>query len=300
MRKRFMTMILAAVAAVTAFAGTDTTGCDSIASVVEHAQWQEPWAYEALGDCYRYGRCGMEKSMVGANMCYEMAGRNVSAMAEEAFGADPTDEFGMINHLMEGLMRGKLSDEEAVALLGTLPSPRPAWALSVERILTGTAGSMKDFFDSLLTVEMTGDEMMVGMAMMRTDDSGWTLDRAFRDDPEAYVNKMRVICEKVPPVYSPIGEKLWEESEYESPDSAMLRTAALDFMHKADRHGLLSRSNMARILDYTESTPGADLPFTAADIARFRQLCPASYRQSLSSRYIEVDPADSPVERIDE
>lgn len=295
-------MVMAAMAAVTAFAGKIDMVPDSIPCLVEHARWQEPWAYEALGDCYRYGSGGVEKCMISACICYEAAGRNVRSMAEEALVADPTDEFGLINRIMEGLMDGKLDNEEALGLIGRLPSPKPAWALSVERILTDDTATMRDFFDSILSTDMTGDEMMVGMALMRLDDSGWSLDRAFDTDPDSFIMKMEKMCVKIPPLFDPIGGKLWDDSRVDSPRSAKIRTAALGFMHEADRHGLLSKRNMARILDYIESdtSAAADIPFIAADIARFNELCPRSYRDTLSSRCIELDPADSPVSRIEE
>lgn len=302
MKNRFIVFALAAVATFSAFALNNDIVRDSIPCLVEHARWQEPWAYEALGDCYRYGRGGVEKCMISACLCYEAARRSVRSMADEALEADPADEFGLINRIMGGLVVGDLSKEEALGLIGRLPSPKPAWALSVERILTDETATMRDFFDSILSTDMTGDEMIVGMALMRLDDSGWSLDRAFNADPDSFILKMEKMCEKIPPLCDPIGEKLWDDSRVDSPRSTKIRTAALDFMHEADRHGLLSRQNMARILDYIESddSTAASTPFTGADIARFNDLCPRSYRDTFSSRYIELDPADSPVIRIEE
>lgn len=80
---------------------------DSIPYLVEHARWTEPWAYKSLAECYRYGRGGIEKSMFNAIMSYENAGMSATKVAEEAFESDPSDELGLINHLMEGLSKKK-------------------------------------------------------------------------------------------------------------------------------------------------------------------------------------------------
>lgn len=90
---------------------------DSIPYLVEHARWKEPWAYEALAECYRYGKGGVEKSMFNAIMCYEEAGMSASEIAEAAYESDPTDEFGLIDHLMEGLDKKCISEEDAILLI---------------------------------------------------------------------------------------------------------------------------------------------------------------------------------------
>ena len=36
---------------------------DSVPYLVVRARYGEPWAYEALGDCYRYGKGGVEQSI---------------------------------------------------------------------------------------------------------------------------------------------------------------------------------------------------------------------------------------------
>lgn len=76
---------------------------DSIPYLVEHARWKEKWAFEALAECYRYGRGGVDKSMFNAIICYEEAGKSASDIAEDAYKNNPTDELGLLNHLMEEL-----------------------------------------------------------------------------------------------------------------------------------------------------------------------------------------------------
>ncbi|MCM1141565.1 MAG: hypothetical protein NC453_23585 [Muribaculum sp.] len=46
---------------------------DSIPYLVERARYGEPWAYETLGDCYRYGKCGVERSILKALTFYDLA-----------------------------------------------------------------------------------------------------------------------------------------------------------------------------------------------------------------------------------
>ena len=87
---------------------------DSIPYLVEHAKWIEPWAFEALAECYRYGKGGVEKSMFNAIMCYEEAGKSATEIAEAAYECDPTDELGLLNHLMNGLAKKR----NIVSMLG--------------------------------------------------------------------------------------------------------------------------------------------------------------------------------------
>lgn len=43
---------------------------DSIPYLMEHTRYGEPWAFEALGDCYRYGKGGMTRSFINAIMAF--------------------------------------------------------------------------------------------------------------------------------------------------------------------------------------------------------------------------------------
>lgn len=50
---------------------------DSIPYLTEHACWGEPWAYEALAECHRYGKGGLKKSILNALFYYDLAGKNI-------------------------------------------------------------------------------------------------------------------------------------------------------------------------------------------------------------------------------
>lgn len=91
---------------------------DSIPYLMEHVRNREPWAYENLARCYRFG-IGLEKSIVNAMIYYDKAEVNERELAENAYASDPTDELGFMNYLMEGLDKKRITVEEAKVLLET-------------------------------------------------------------------------------------------------------------------------------------------------------------------------------------
>lgn len=81
---------------------------DSVPYLLERARYGEPWAYEALGDCYRYGKGGVEKSMFKTIFYYELAGMDVEQKAAESIAENPADQFGNTYRLIEKLEKGDM------------------------------------------------------------------------------------------------------------------------------------------------------------------------------------------------
>lgn len=137
---------------------------DSIPYLVEHARWKEPWAFEALAECYRYGKGGVDKSILNAIMYYEEAGKSSSEIAQEAYESNSNDEFGLIDHLMEGLDKKRISEEDAILLIDGLSVPKPDWIVFLREILGQKHEDRKDFIYSRLTPDSSSDEFLIGFA----------------------------------------------------------------------------------------------------------------------------------------
>lgn len=277
---------------------------DSIPYLVEHAKWKEPRAYEALAECYRYGKGGVEKSMFNAIMCYEEAGKSATRIAEEAYEANPTDEFGLLNHLMEGLDKKRISEEDVIRLIDRLTTMKSNWIVFLREILVQKSDDRSRFIYSRLTPDSSSDEFLIGFACLAMDDSH-IFDKVFVNVTDDYIRRIRIFGEKLPPIYDVVAEKMWRRYNENTEDRDKYLSAALECMFHADQAGFLSKHNMTRVLTFCEEN-GIDgcIPFSDEDLARFDTICRKECRDSINSSVeveeeaVEMD--EFPVELIEE
>lgn len=277
---------------------------DSIPYLVEHAKWKEPWAFETLAECYRYGKGGVDKSMFNAIMCYEEAGKSATEFAEAAYECDPTDEFGLLNHLMNGLDKKRISEEDAIRLINGVTPPKPRWMVFLAEILRHEHDAREKYIKSRLTTDSNSDEFLVGFACLAMDDSH-IFDKTFINVSDDYMRRIRFFGEKLPPIYDVIADKMWRKYDESIEDKEKFLSAALDCMFHADKMGFLSKHNMSKVLTFSKEN-GIDerIPFSEEDLARFDAICQKEYRDLINST-VEVDEEavemeESPVELIEE
>lgn len=277
---------------------------DSIPYLVEHAKWKEPWAFEALAECYRYGKGGVEKSMFNAIMCYEEAGKSATEFAEAAYECDSTDEFGLLNHLMNGLDKKRISEEDAIRLINGVITPKAGWMVFLAEILRHEHDAREEYIKSRLTTDSNSDEFLVGFACLAMDDNH-IFDKTFINVSDDYLRRIRLFGEKLPPIYDVIADKMWRRYDENIKDKEKFLSAALDCMFHADKMGFLSKHNMSKVLTFCEEN-GIDerIPFSEEDLARFDAICQKEYRDLINST-VEVDEEavemeESPVELIEE
>lgn len=277
---------------------------DSIPYLVEHAKWKEPWAYEALAECYRYGKGGIDKSMFNAIMCYEEAGESASDIADAAYDSNPMDEFGLLNHLMNGLDKKRISEEDAIRLINGVTTPKPSWMVLLADILRQEHDAREEYIKSRLTPDSNSDDFLVGFACLAMDDNH-IFDKAVINVSDDYMRKVRIFGEKLPPIYDVIADKMWRRYNENSEEKEKYLSAALDCMFHADQVGFLSKYNMTRVLTFCEEN-GIDerIPFSDEDLARFDAICPKEYREHINSTVVVeedvVEMDESPVELIEE
>lgn len=277
---------------------------DSIPYLVEHAKWKEPWAFEALAECYRYGKGGVEKSMFNAIMCYEEAGKSATEIAEAAYECDPTDEFGLLNHLMNELDKKRISEEDAIRLINGVITPKAGWMVFLADILRHEHDAWEEYIKSRLTPDSNSDEFLVGFACLAMDDSH-IFDKTFINVSDDYMRRIRLFGEKLPPIYDVIADKMWRRYDENIEDKEKFLSAALDCMFHADKMGFLSKHNMSKVLTFSKEN-GIDerIPFSEEDLARFDAICQREYRGHINSTVeVEEEAAameESPVELIEE
>ena len=242
---------------------------DSIPYLVEHAKWKEPWAFEALAECYRYGKGGVEKSMFNAIMCYEEAGKSATEIAEAAYECDPTDEFGLLNHLMNGLDKKRISEEDAIRLINGVITPKAGWMVFLADILRQEHDTREEYIKSRLTPDSNSDEFLVGFACLAMDDNH-IFDKTFINVSDDYMRRIRLFGEKLPPIYDVIADKMWRKYDESIEDKEKFLSPALDCMFHADKMGFLSKHNMYKVLTFSKEN-GIDerIPFSEEDLARF-------------------------------
>lgn len=277
---------------------------DSIPYLVEHAKWKEPWAFEALAECYRYGKGGVEKSMFNAIMCYEEAGKSATEIAEAAYECDPTDEFGLLNHLMNELDKKRISEEDAIRLINGVITPKAGWMVFLADIIRHEHDAREEYIKSRLTPDSNSDEFLVGFACLAMDDNH-IFDKTFINVSDDYMRRIRLFGEKLPPIYDVIADKMWRRYDENIEDKEKFLSAALDCMFHADKMGFLSRHNMYKVLTFSKEN-GIDerIPFSEEDLARFDAICQREYRGHINSTVeVEEEAAameESPVELIEE
>lgn len=277
---------------------------DSIPYLVEHAKWKEPWAFEALAECYRYGKGGVEKSMFNAIMCYEEAGKSATEIAEAAYECDPTDEFGLLNHLMNGLDKKRISEEDAIRLINGVITPKAGWMVFLADILRHEHDAREEYIKSRLTPDSNSDVFLVGFACLAMDDSH-IFDKTFINVSDDYMRRIRFFGEKLPPIYDVIADKMWRKYDESIEDKEKFLSAALDCMFHADKMGFLSKHNMSKVLTFSKEN-GIDerIPFSEEDLARFDAICQREYRDPINSTVeVEEEAAameESPVELSEE
>lgn len=277
---------------------------DSLPYLVEHAKWKEPWAFEALAECYRYGKGGVEKSMFNAIMCYEEAGKSATEIAEAAYECDPTDEFGLLNHLMNELDKKRISEEDAIRLINGVITPKAGWMVFLADILRQEHDAREEYIKSRLTPDSNSDEFLVGFACLAMDDSH-IFDKTFINVSDDYMRRIRLFGEKLPPIYDVMADKMWRKYDESIEDKEKFLSAALDCMFHADKMGFLSKHNMYKVLTFSKEN-GIDerSPFSEEDLARFDAICQREYRGHINSTVeVEEEAAameESPVELIEE
>lgn len=267
---------------------------DSVPYLVYHAKWKEPWALEALADCYRYGKGGVEKNMFNVLMLCDEAGGSARENAEKAYETYPYDELGLMDHVMENLVKGRLSETDAASLLDDPKAPQSAWIGFLREILRQDEGARTEYIESALGPESSPDEYLIGLTFLSISDKK-SFEKLFIGISDDHLRRTKAFAEKLPPLYDVIANELWNYYyRVDTRTGDKCRDKAMEYMHLADRAGFLSTSNMVRILTYCEENGIVDLPpFSKDDLSRFQKLCHRKYGDDIGSPVVaEGEAAD--------
>lgn len=211
---------------------------DSIPYLVEHARNGEPGAYEALGDCYRYGKGGVERSILKALTFYDLADIDIERLSMDLIATKPDDPIGllyklsdrMMNHDREGtqclidtLSEVGYHDAEIIRYVSAEDATEEVYDVVAAQILLNSVGADKMFF-----------------ALAALHGGNISVDK-FKDNEQL----LWAIPEKFPYLYNLIGEKCYEKYKENPEDRSNLERyqRMIRCFECADKHGVLKRRN---------------------------------------------------------
>ena len=227
-------------------------GQDSIPYIMEHVRNKERWAYEALAECYRYGR-GVEKSMTNALIYYDEGSIGATDIAQKAYESNPADELGFMNYLMEELDKNRMTLDEAVSLIDKYPAPLPKWAIRLKTIFGNKdIDDIKGYIESLVDLENdSADELIASMACLKILRPDTPSILTLPTTPEV-MRKISLAGKKIPMMYKLAGDKYWSLYR-DCPDDEQALKQAFELYHNAYIHGLLSTRDAIEILNYHDN-----------------------------------------------
>lgn len=282
MNRLYSLIIMAVTIFSTAYAQTQRTlpceWLDSIPYLLENVRNKEPWAYEALAACYRYGK-GVEKSITNAMIYYDESNIRARDLAEKAYESDPTDELGFMNYLMEGLDKKRMSIEEAITLIDNYPASLPKWAVRIKTILDNKdVDDLEGYVKSLVDLDSdSADELVAsiaGLKILRPDTPTIT---ALPPYPEVMRN-LTLAAKKIPILNSIAADKYWSLYE-DCPNDDEAMKKAFDLYHKAYIHGLLQPRGAVEILDYRDNNELYEgFPFSKEEMDNLDRFYSKEYR----------------------
>lgn len=208
---------------------------DSVPYLLERARYGEPWAYEALGNCCRYGKGGVEKSMFKTFFYYELAGIDVEQTAAESIAETPTDQFGNTCRLIEILEKGDM--ESAISLIDTLSHNHHSDADVIKDLVyeTDTIARIRLIEQNIMSPHVSTDKKM--FTIFGCVAMNWLPD-SFKDKDGV----VTAIAEKLPYLYDVIAVRFFSKSHEDMEQDTIDRKSAtaIAFLEKADKGAMLS------------------------------------------------------------
>ena len=248
---------------------------DSIPYLMEHARWGEPWAYEALAECNRYGKGGLKRSLLNALLYYDLAGKKVEDCIAEIEQANHNDPIAVLSRLIDYI---EVKDSERIVCsIDTL-----------NKIGYHSADILLRYIDNLKQVEI---EDVLKFATDKETDPDATV---FACVGYALCNKSDsiklgnswatpLIMEKIPYMYSLLGIKRYEKTikdvrpdEYAEDITVQdieERRKAVEYFLKADGYGVLTKQAAMLLNHYcTNDASSKWVKLSEGDLYRIQQI----------------------------
>lgn len=221
---------------------------DSVPYLLERARYGEPWAYEALGDCYRYGKGGVPKSMFKTLFYYELAGVDVEQKIVESIAENPTDQFGNTARLIEIFEKGNM--ESVLNFIDNTYYGDDSNISIIKDVIceTDSINRIKLVEHNIFSPDVSTDKMM--FTIFGCVAMNWLPD-SFKDKDGI----VTAVGKKLPNIYDAIAVKFFNESheDMNADTIARKKATAITFLEKADKEAMLSRKGAEILFRHYQS-----------------------------------------------
>ena len=234
---------------------------DSIPYLMEHARYGEPWAYEALADCYRYGKGGVQRSFF-TSLCFDqVAGKDMNVVIAEIREKDNDDPYVIFTRMIDYIERKDYKRIECAIDILHGSGYHDADILLQFTNGNGAGISKHEVIEYIIDKNTGGDACVFaagGFMMSEHNDTAkiemdWALP---------------LLLEKIPYLYSVIGEKAYkntiksDDSDGYAEDSTEKdigdRRKAVEYLMKADEHAMLTKEGARLLCHYCTQDPTSD------------------------------------------
>lgn len=248
---------------------------DSIPYLIEHARYGEPWAYEAIAECHRYGKGGIKRSLINSLCYYDLSGKDIEDCIKEigqSIHDDPVAVFGRLIDYLENNDYDRVlcaidtlheADYHSADILGKYL--RETNEMDLEDIMKYATNPNTDPDASVFAC--------VGYALTHKTDST-KIDISWAKP---------LILEKIPYMYSLAGKEKYEKTiKSENSDGYAHdvteqdiedRRKAAEYLLKADEYGALTKKGARLLHHYLTCDPSSEwISFSDEDIYRIKLL----------------------------
>lgn len=250
---------------------------DSIPYLSEHARNGEPWAYEALGDCYRDGKGGVTMSIFKALGYYDLAGMDIDAIISGMAEVDNDSPFAVMPRLFN-----YLEDRNYDKVICALDTLNEYDYHSADILLTYIVHKddknveLSNILEYIISPDTDADA-----AFFAACGASICMDLdTINVDVSSF---MPVLMDKLPFLYSKFGERKYKKTiKAETPDGYAEdvtiqdvedRKKAVEYLLKADELGVLSKEAARLICDYCTHDSTSDwVSLTEDDWCRIVQI----------------------------
>lgn len=244
---------------------------DSIPYLMERARHGEPWAHEALGDCYRFGKGGLKRSFMNAIFSYLLAGKNIDELIANIRqnNNDPMAVFLRLIDYVENMDYDRI-----VCAIDTLNESEYHSADILRKYVSRRKDGLKrtEMIEYIANPETDADACFFAAAGCRMCEP--------RDTVKIDISwSIQLLFDKIPYLYSEIGVNKYEETLMEETSDCYAvnglgqhsskRRKAVEYLLKADEHAFLSKKAAEYLYHYCTRDSSSDwVTLTDADLYR--------------------------------
>lgn len=249
---------------------------DSIPYLTEHARYGEPWAYEALGDCYQDGKGGVKMSIVNALGYYDLAGKDIDAIISGIAEIDHDSPFAVMPRFIN-----YLEDRNYDKVLCALDTLNEYDYHSADILRSYIHRKTEKVALSEILEYITSKDTDADAAFFAAGGASICLKLdTIKTDISSFIP---VLLNKIPFLYSQFGERKYKKTiKADTPDGYAEdvtiqdiedRKKAVEYLLKADELGVLSKEAARLIIDYCTNDSTSDwVMMSEQDLIRIEQI----------------------------